>query len=71
MWYASHGKFDCAVSSYRAAVKREPGSAELWYLLGLNLLRKRDFQDAIQPLQQSIQLNPGVLKPHSSLGDGV
>ena len=64
MWYANHGRFDCAVSSYRAAVKRKPGSAEFLYLLGLNLLRNRDFQGAIQPLQQSIQINSSAIKPH-------
>jgi Flp pilus assembly protein TadD len=71
MWYASHGKFDCAVSSYRAAVKREPDSAEFWYFLGLNLLRKRDFQGAIQPLQQSIQINSGAIKAHILLATAL
>jgi Flp pilus assembly protein TadD len=71
MWYASRGKFDCAVNAYRAAVNREPRSAEFSYLLGLNLLRKRDFQGAIQPLQQSIQLNSDVIKPHILLATAL
>lgn len=71
MWYANQGKFDCAVGSYRVAVKQQPGSAEFWYLLGLNLLRKRDFEGAIQPLQQSIQLNSGALKAHILLATAL
>jgi len=64
MWYANHDQYGCAVGAYRAALKREPKSAEFLYLLGLNLLRRRDFNDAIKPLQQSIELKPKVLKPH-------
>ena len=64
MWYGDHGQYGCAVEAYRAALKQKPGSAQLLYLLGLNLLRKRDFSDAVEPLQQSIEIKPEVLKPH-------
>jgi Flp pilus assembly protein TadD len=64
MWYGDHGKYACAVGAYQAALKRQPKSSQLLYLLGLNLLRKGDFSDAVKPLQQSIEIKPEVLKPH-------
>jgi tetratricopeptide (TPR) repeat protein len=64
MWYGDHGKYSCAVEAYRAAIKQTPGSAQFLYLLGLNLLRNGDFSDALEPLQQSIEIRPDVLKPY-------
>jgi tetratricopeptide (TPR) repeat protein len=64
MWYGDHRQYTCAVTAYQAALKRKPNSAELFYLIGLNLLRKGDFSDAAKPLQQSIEIKPDVLKPH-------
>lgn len=64
MWYGDHGQYGCAVEAYRAALKQKPESAQLLYLLGLNLLRKRDFNEAVEPLQKSIEIKPEVLKPH-------
>ena len=64
MWYGDHGQYDCAVRAYQSALERKPQSAELLYLLGLNLLRKGDFRGAVEPLQQSIGIKPEVLKPH-------
>jgi len=64
MWYGDQGQYACAVGAYQAALKRKPRSAQFLYLLGLNLLRKGDFSDAVKPLQQSIEIKPEVLKPH-------
>lgn len=64
LWYGDHQQYGCAIESYRAALKRRPGSAQFLYLLGLNLLRKGDFSEAIKPLRQSIEISPEVLKPH-------
>ena len=63
-WFGDHNQFDCAVGAFRAGLKLEPGSAELSYLLGLSLFSSGHAQDAVAPLQQSIQLMPEVLKPH-------
>ena len=71
MWYGDHGQFVCAVDVYQAALKRNPKSAEFLYLLGLNLLRQRNFSDAVKPLQQSIEIKPDVLKPHLLLADAL
>jgi tetratricopeptide (TPR) repeat protein len=64
MWYGDHGQYECAVRAYQSALEQRPRSAEFLYLLGLNLLRKRDFSGAVEPLQQSIGIQPEVLKPH-------
>ncbi len=71
MWYANHHQYVCAVGAYRAALKRGPKSSEFLYLLGLNLLRTRDFNEAIKPLQRSIELKPEVLKPHLLLATAL
>jgi tetratricopeptide (TPR) repeat protein len=64
MWYGDHGQYECAVGAYKMALEQRPRSAEFLYLLGLNLLRKRDFSGAVEPLRQSIGIKPEVLKPH-------
>ena len=66
-WFGDHKKYGCAVESYRAGLKLEPGSSRLLYLLGLSLFSSGQAQDAVLPLQQSIQLMPEVLKPHMIL----
>jgi tetratricopeptide (TPR) repeat protein len=63
-WFGDHKQYACAVESYRAALKLEPGSSRLLYLLGLSLYSSGQPQEAVGPLQQSIQLMPDVLKPH-------
>ena len=63
-WFADHQKYECAVQAYRTGLKRAPQSSELYYLLGLNLLRKNDYQAAVEPLQKSIQLKRDIDKPH-------
>ncbi|MGP8093946.1 MAG: tetratricopeptide repeat protein [Candidatus Sulfotelmatobacter sp.] len=64
MWYGDHGQYACAVGAYQAALKRRPKSAQFLYLLGLNLIRNGDFSNAVNPLQQSIEIRPEILKPH-------
>lgn len=71
MWYGDHEQYACAVEAYQAALKRDPRSSELLYLLGLNQLRKGDATDAIEPLRQSIEIEPGVLKPHLLLATAL
>ena len=63
-WYGDRKQYQCADQAFRAGLKRSPRSAELFYLLGLNSSRRNEFDQAIQPLQQSIELEPDVLKPH-------
>jgi tetratricopeptide (TPR) repeat protein len=63
-WYADHRQFACAVDAFENARKLEPESAHVNYLLGLSLYMGGHGADAVDPLQQSVQKDPGVLKPH-------
>jgi tetratricopeptide (TPR) repeat protein len=63
-WYAGHKQFECAVETFRAALTRDPKSAQLHYLHGLALLALRRTPDAESEIEQSARLEPGVIKPH-------
>jgi tetratricopeptide (TPR) repeat protein len=63
-WYASHKQFDCAVVTFRAALKRTPQSAQLHYLTGLALLGGDHAKDAVAEVQESARLEPTEIKPH-------
>ncbi|HEY4903162.1 MAG TPA: tetratricopeptide repeat protein [Candidatus Sulfotelmatobacter sp.] len=67
-WFGDHRNYDCAVETFRAALKLEPGSAQLYYLVGLSLYSAGRMEDAVEPLGRSIYLLPEVLKPHLLLG---
>jgi tetratricopeptide (TPR) repeat protein len=63
-WFASHKQFQCAVETFRAALKTDPGSAQLNYLEGLALVGAGQPEAAIPALQEAIRLQPDVIKPH-------
>lgn len=67
-WFGDHSNYDCALETFRAALKLEPGSAQIYYLVGLTLLSAGHVEDAIEPLKRSIFLLPEVVKPHLLLG---
>jgi Flp pilus assembly protein TadD len=71
IWYSEHRQYSCAVAAYEAAAKMEPKSAQYLYLLGLNLLRNGDVKGAVRPLQQSIEIDPEVPKPHLLLATAL
>jgi len=66
-WYASHKQFECAVNTFRAAIKSDPGSAQLHYLTGLAYVDGNHTADALPELQKAVQLDPQVIKPHLML----
>lgn len=66
-WYASHDQFSCAIEVFRAALRRDPRSAQLHYLAGLALIAERRPAEAQAELEQSVSLDPDVLKPHIML----
>ncbi len=66
-WFASHQQFDCAVETFRGALKGDPKSAQLHYLEGLALIGWGRPAEALPALQESIRLEPDVLKPHLML----
>lgn len=63
-WYGDHKQFACAQQAFRSALRLDPNSAQVNYLLGLSLYESQDFNDAIPPLQRSIHADSTVLKPH-------
>ena len=70
-WYGERQQYGCAAQAYRAALRLQPDSAELSYLLGLSLYLSHDPSGAIGPLRRSVQIAPGVLKPHLLLAEAL
>ena len=66
-WYAGHKQFDCAVTTFRAAMKTDPKSAQLHYLAALALVNGNKTADALPELEKAVQLDPEVIKPHLML----
>ena len=66
-WFATHKQFDCAVATFRAAMKSDPKSAQLHFLAGLAYVDNNRGADALLELQKSVELDPHVIKPHELL----
>lgn len=67
-WFGEQNRFACAQNAFRSALRLDPKSAQVNYLLGLSLFESHKLADAVSPLQASIQADPGVLRPHLLLG---
>ena len=63
-WYAAHQQFDCAIDAFQSARKLEPDSAHIDYLLGLSQSMAGRYEEAVEPLRQSVERDASVLKPH-------
>jgi tetratricopeptide (TPR) repeat protein len=63
-WFGDHHQFACAVEAFRSALKYDPKSGRLHYLVGLGLFSSDHAEESVAELQKSIELEPGVLKPH-------
>jgi len=70
-WFGDRKQYPCALDAFQKALKFEPGSAKLYYLVGLSLYASGRPEDAIRPLGQSIYLLPEVLKPHLLLASAL
>ena len=68
-WYASRSKFACAVDTFEAGLKRDPSSAQLYFLTGLALFGGGHEPEAVLKLQQATRLDPNVIKPHLVLAE--
>jgi Flp pilus assembly protein TadD len=61
--------FYCDVESlWRDNVTHEQNSAVAWGCLGLLLMDQQRFAEAVEPLKQSLTINPRRAKPHLNLG---
>jgi tetratricopeptide (TPR) repeat protein len=67
-WFGDRHQYACAIEAYRGALKFDPNSAQLHYLVGLSLYFSGHSEESVKPLQQSIELASDVLKPHLILG---
>ncbi|HEY6447441.1 MAG TPA: tetratricopeptide repeat protein [Acidobacteriaceae bacterium] len=67
-WFGGQKNFACAAQALQSAVRLEPRSAQLTYLLGLAYYEQGKFDDAVAPLQRSAAADGTALKPHLLLG---
>jgi len=63
-WFGNHNQPECALEAFGNGLKLEPGSAQLYYLVGVTLYSSGHPEEALKPLGQSIFLLPEVLQPH-------
>ena len=70
-WFGDRKQYPCALEAFQSALKLDPVSAKLYYLVGLTLYVSGHAEDAIKPLGQSIRLLPEVLKPHLLLASAL
>jgi len=55
---SQHGQYADSTEKLRAALKTEPDSISVHYLLGLNYYRMRQFSDAVSEFQHVLKLSP-------------
>jgi len=68
-WFAGRKQFQCAVDTFRAALKADPNSAQLNYLEALALVGSGQPAAAVPALQESIRLQSDAIKPHLLLAN--
>lgn len=68
VWFDQNHQPECAAETIRASLKIAPGSARLHHLLGQNLYLAGRYREAVAPLEEAIQIDPGALPPHVLLG---
>ncbi len=55
---SQHGDYQQSTEKLNTALKTEPNSVPVHYLLGLNYYRTRDFEKSVEQLQKVLQLSP-------------
>lgn len=68
IWFGEHQNYLCASDSFRSALKLEPSSPKLHYLLGLSLHSSGRTEEAISALRRSVELDGKALPPRLALG---
>jgi len=63
-WFAGRKQYDCAASAFASAFRLQPKSASVAYLWGLSLSSAGRDEQAIAPLELSIQLETDDIRPH-------
>jgi Flp pilus assembly protein TadD len=70
-WFENNRQFACASDAFRQAVKLQPDSAHLAYMLGESLYNAGEVDEAIPPLQESVRLDPTIIQAHLTLGGSL
>jgi len=65
---SQHGQYQSSTEKLTAALKTDPDSVPVHYLLGLDYYRLRDFPRAVQELQRVLQLSPDYALAVFNLG---
>ena len=55
---SQHGEYQSSAEKLTVALKTEPNSVPIHYLLGLNYYRLHEFPEAVEELQRVLQLSP-------------
>lgn len=70
-WFGQRHQNTCATAAFQAAIKLEPRSAEISYLLGTTLYFSGRLQEAVDALARSVQIDPSILEPHLLLASAL
>src|SRR5690348_10844247 len=68
-WFGAHQKTTCAISSFEAALKADPGLWRARFNLGLALERSGNLQRAEQELRTVVEQRPDSAEALQALGD--
>ena len=63
-WFAANKQLYCAAKSFASAFQLQPRSASFAYLWGLSLYSAGHDEQAIEPLNKAIRLDPTDIRPH-------
>jgi len=65
---SQHGRYDPSIEKLRTALETDKDSTPIHYLLALNYMRKRNYQDAIVEFQRVLELSPDYTLAVFNLG---
>jgi len=68
-WFDGRKMFACAAREYASAAKLNPGSQNVFLLLGSSLLAAGDTKAAESALRKAITLSPSSAEPHEKLAE--
>jgi Flp pilus assembly protein TadD len=66
--FAEKGQPDAAIAEWKEALKLDPGDAKAHNNLGIALIRKQRFAEAVTELQRAVEINPEYGEAHNNLG---
>jgi tetratricopeptide (TPR) repeat protein len=70
-WFDDRHQYGCAAEAYRSALKLQPNSSRVLYLLGSSLYSAGDVNAAVGALQHAVKTAPDTLKPHLKLATAL